>query len=384
MVNVVWTPIERLVGRGVEIHGIAPESPLGKAHLRDGDALLKANGKKLKTPDDLVNEIERNESAKVEFYRPDFYFAVEVKKADLLNGNNSLEKLGIENWNKSRNWRSSGFYGHYATYAEVLQLITSLVFGLFIALFSRKKIIAFRKTSISPRRRITASLILFFCLFAMSFALLLTVTRASQFAFMISAFSIVILNGRRKMILGLAAIVLPVALIGLIFLQQSRDVGFFDTKDDSISWRQTVWREGVNLWTSNARNFTLGVGMDSIKRYAGEWRLFDDGKLPMGHFHSTPLQLVVERGFPALLFWLWILFVYARTLIRGITNYKFQITNSETQNSKFKTQNSENENSALDTKVFCSAVSADSSAFFQAASFITISATRKSQWFSFC
>ncbi len=90
--------------------------------------------------------------------------------------------------------------------------------------------------------------------------------------------------------------------------------------------------------------------MDSIKRYAGEWRLFDDGKLPMGHFHSTPIQLVVERGFPALLFWLWILFIYARTLIRGITNYKLQITNAESENSKFKIQNSENENSALSTQ----------------------------------
>ena len=79
--------------------------------------------------------------------------------------------------------------------------------------------------------------------------------------------------------------------------------------------------------------------MDSIKRYAGEWRLFDDSKLPMGHFHSTPLQLVVERGFPALLLWLWILFIYARTLIRGITNYKLQITNSE-ENSAFSIQHS--------------------------------------------
>jgi hypothetical protein len=337
MVNVVWTPIERLIGRGVEIHGIAPESPLAKVFLQEGDALLKANGKKLKTPDDLINEIEKNDAAKIEFYRPDFYFAVEVKRENLLNGANSLEKLGIGNWKKSHNWRSQGFYGHYATYAEVLQLIVSLVFGIFIGfLTNRRKDAKTRKLLI----------ILFVCLIGMSFALLLTVTRASQLAFMISAFSIVILNGNRKLILGLAAIALPVALIGLFFLQQSREVGFFDKQDDSINYRETVWREGVNLWTNSARNFTVGIGMDSIKRYAKDWRLFDDGKLPMGHFHSTPIQLVVERGFPALLLWLWILFIYARTLIREITNYKLQITNSETQNSKFKIQNPE-ENSAL-------------------------------------
>jgi hypothetical protein len=96
------------------------------------------------------------------------------------------------------------------------------------------------------------------------------------------------------------------------------------------------------FWTESPRNFTLGVGMDSIKRYAKDWRLFDDGRLPMGHFHSTPVQLLVERGFPALLLWLWILYLYGRTLVQGITNYKLQITDSEDrdQNSKFKIQNS--------------------------------------------
>ena len=33
MVNVVWTPIERLIGRGVEIHGLAADSPLGESRF---------------------------------------------------------------------------------------------------------------------------------------------------------------------------------------------------------------------------------------------------------------------------------------------------------------------------------------------------------------
>jgi O-antigen ligase len=133
---------------------------------------------------------------------------------------------------------------------------------------------------------------------------------------LISAAVIVLLNGRRKVIFTLAAVVLPVALVGLIFLQQTRRVGFFDMQDSSINYRQTVYREGFNLWTAGARNFIFGVGMDSIKRYAKDWHLFDDGRLPMGHFHSTPLQLVVERGLPALLIWLTVLGIYARTLWR--------------------------------------------------------------------
>jgi hypothetical protein len=344
MVSVLWTPIERTFGRGIEIVGVSAESPFTKALLMNGDTLLKANGRKLKTPDDLLAEIQANELTKIDFYRPDFYYSVEVKRENLLGGANSLEKLGIADWKKSRNWRSAGFYGHYMTFAEVLQLIASLTFGLFIASLGIKsgrwsvvgaQLSESNGQKATDKRRWT--LILAVCLVGMAVALLLTVTRASQLAFLISAFAIVLANGSRKIFLTLAAVILPVILIALVFLQQSRQVGFFDSKDASTTWRQTVYREGFNLWTDNPRNFFLGVGMDSIKKYAKEWHLFDDGRLPMGHFHSTPLQLLVERGLPALLLWLWVLWIYARTLLR---HSKIQDSRFKIQNPKSKIQNS--------------------------------------------
>jgi O-antigen ligase len=370
MFNVVWTPIERLIGRGVEIHGVRADSPLTKTiyvennnekiTLKDGDAVLEVNKKKVRSPEDLLAALEQNETSRVRFYRPDYYLTVQIKRADLLGGANAAEKLGFAYWKKSRNWRSMGFYGHWTTYAEVLQLIASLVFGLFITSLLRKRGKDIRrrgdeetenqqqtaklqslnqrnKSRLSPFLFFSSFPFLLFCLAAMSLALLLNVTRASQLAFLVSAISIVLIAGNRKLILISAAVILPVALGGLIFLQQSRNVGFFDSKDDSTKYRQTVYREGFDLWTDNARHFFVGVGMDSIKRYAKDWQLFDDGRLPMGHFHSTPLQLVVERGFPALLLWLWILGVYARTLFGKIQDSGFRILDSESSpgNSKF-------------------------------------------------
>ena len=355
MVSVIWTPIERIFGRGVEVAGVTADSPLTKAVylennsekivLKDGDTLLEVNKKKIRTPEDLVTVLEQNETVSLKFYRPDYYLPVQIKRADLLGGTTALEKLGIISWKRSRNWRSTGFLSQYVTFAENLQFIISLTFGLLIAAIGRKK----SKLNDSENenkqdfflfRLFSSSYFLFFCVFAMSVALLLTVTRASQLAFLISAFSIVILNGNRKLILGLVAVVLPVALVGLFFLQQSRNVGFFDAKDDSTKYRETVWREGFDLWTNNPRNFTIGVGMDSIKRFAKDWHLYDDGKLPPGHFHSTPLQLLVERGFPALLLWLWILFLYGRTLLRfQIPDSRFQIPDSRFRNPKSKIQN---------------------------------------------
>lgn len=326
MFNVVWTPVERIIGRGVEISGVKSDSPLSKAILLDGDTLLEVNNRKIAAPEDLAAAIEQNETVRLKAYRPDYNFEVTIKRADLLKGENGLEKLGIESWKRSRNWRSAGFYAHFTTYAETLQLIASLTFGLFIALISYGFSNSRDKESNSENRsrfgklkskildpKIISSGI---CLALICLALLLTATRASQAAFLLSAFVIVLINGNRRLFFGLAAIILPLALIGAFLLQQSRRVDFIDAKDGSTQYRLMMYRDGFRLWTTSGRNFVVGVGMDSVKRYWREWDLFDKGWQPMGHFHSTPLQLAVERGFPALLLWLWLIWLYPRKLIR--------------------------------------------------------------------
>lgn len=353
MVSVIWAPIERIIGRGVEISGIKAESLFTKANFFDhdtylnasaskwktpddlrekiekeaktdplvnGDTILEANGKKVRTPNEVLTAIETNEITFLECFRTPNYFTVTVKREDILNSANPLEKLGISDWKRSRNWRYAGFYGQIITYAEVLQLITSLVFGLFIAgLAARVE----NQKFLSNIKYYKPQLFLLISLLAMIIALSLTFTRAAQLALLISAFGVVVANGNRKIIMTFLVIILPIALVGIFFLQEGRQVGFYDKTDDSVKYRQTVYREGLSLWTNSPRNFLLGVGMDSVNRYAEEWKLFDNGKLPKGHFHSTPLQLLVERGLPAFLLWLWVLWLYAKTLWR-----KVKISNS--------------------------------------------------------
>jgi O-antigen ligase len=116
----------------------------------------------------------------------------------------------------------------------------------------------------------------------------------------------------------IAALAIPLILAGLFILQQKRNVGFIDRKDDSTTWRGIVWAEGANLLVSSPRHLLIGIGMDSIKKRAKQWGLFDGGRIPMGHMHSNFLQIALERGIPALLLWLAFLFIYARTLWRRI------------------------------------------------------------------
>lgn len=302
LASVVWTFVERIPGRGVQVFGIKPESTLAVAGLKDGDTLLRINGKKFSQPEQLLAALEQNQTIKLQFYRPDFYMEIPLE-GKLLAGESAAQKIGFASWKPSRNWRSAGFYGHYATYAEALQLILSLAFGIFIAL---------------PDKRSRLALLLLLSLAGMSLALLMTATRASQAAFLVSALAIVALGASRKTLLGVLAVFLPVAVVGAIYLQQSRNVGFVDRSDDSTVWRMTVYREGVGLLTKSARHLTVGVGIDSINRYRCDWGLFDNCKLPPGHFHSTPLQIAVETGLPALALWLLVVFLYGKTLVQMI------------------------------------------------------------------
>lgn len=307
MINVLYTFGERAVGRGVKVEGLQATSPLYVAGVRDGDTILKIDDVKPRDPEDLVKALEAvpagkgKPTAHVTVYRFEAMPTFEVARGSLPAGGTALERLGVGGWTRGRDWRASGFYGHYVTYAEMLQLVASIAFGLFIAL----------------RRRLSwQGGLLALAVASMCGALLLTVTRASMVAFLLSAFLIVLVGASRRALLLALALALPLAFLGLFLLQQKRNVSFLDPKDDSINWRKTVQREGFELLTSKPRHLLVGVGMDSIKRYWREWGLFDGGRIPMGHMHSNLLQLALERGIPALLLWLAWLAVYARMLWR--------------------------------------------------------------------
>lgn len=316
MVNVTVTVVQRAAGRGVAVHGLWPESPLGKAGLTEGDAVYDVAGTKVGTPDELAAALASSDESRVKAYHKDFEILVAVKRADLLSGPSAMEKLGITGWGRTRNWRASGFYGHYTTYAEVLQLIASLMLGLLVAGFLSAR--GREPDENAGGRSKVHFAVLLVGLAGMCVALLLTVTRASQLAFLVSGLVIFIFGASRKWLIAAFAVGIPAAAVGLFVLQQSREVGFFDPNDLSTQYRRMMWNDGLRLWLDGPRHFIFGVGMDSVQRHWQEWGLYDKGWQPMGHFHSTPIQLLAERGLPALLLWLGVLVIYSRTLIRNL------------------------------------------------------------------
>jgi hypothetical protein len=308
-VTVGWTFIERAMGRGLQIYGVNPAAINSIVQLNDGDTLVSVNRKKLWRPEQIETAVRESEKIQIVFYRPDFYLTLDLNTADLKRNASAQEMLGFETWKRSYNWRSQGFYSHYTTYSEALQLIMSLALGIFLTLPDKKS-------------RLAISLLV--SLAGMSAALLLTGTRASQGGFLISAAAIFLLGASRKVFLSLIALALPLALVTFVYLQQTRNTGFVDSSNDSItstSWRTTVWREGFDLLIKSPRHLLVGVGIDAQKRFRCEWGLFANCTLPPGHFHSTPLQIAVETGLPALFLWLLAVFLYGKTVLQTIKNY---------------------------------------------------------------
>ncbi|HEV8426846.1 MAG TPA: O-antigen ligase family protein [Pyrinomonadaceae bacterium] len=313
MINVLLTAGQLAIGRGVKVQGVTPASPLTKAVFRtrtvtqptpviDGDTVWQIDGQPVETPEELATALASGSStARIRIYRVEWMPELEVPRGQLLPGNNVLDQLGIGSWSRGRDWRATGFFNHWVTYSEVLQLIASLALGIFLGL---------------KQRRSLTGLLLVVAVAGLAFALGMTVTRASWIGFAVSVAAMLLLTSSRRTILIAVACAIPLVLASVILLQQKRSIGFFDRRDQSTSWREMVWKEGFQLLVSNPRHLVVGIGQDSIKAHWREWGLFDNGRLPIGHMHSNLLQIALERGVPALIVWLILIGVYIRMLWR--------------------------------------------------------------------
>ncbi|HEY0080572.1 MAG TPA: O-antigen ligase family protein [Pyrinomonadaceae bacterium] len=305
-ISVLYTFAGRALGRGVKVEEMRWDSPLGQAGVGNGDTILALDGEAVGDLEQLekalVGAAAEGRSARLRVYHFEQLLDLEVLGEQLLEGATPEARLGVGRWSPGRDERATGFYGQYQTYSEVLQLIGSLAVGMLVAL-GRKR---------SWWGALVAAIIA-----GISAALIMTVTRASWLGLLVSVIVIVLAGAAsRRLILITACVAVPLVLAGLLVLQQKRRVGFLDSRDASTTWRLVVWREGLNVLVSRPRHLLVGVGMDSLKRRWREWQMFDRGRRPWGHLHSTPLQLAFERGVPTLLCWLALCALYARMLWR--------------------------------------------------------------------
>src|SRR6185436_5009847 len=202
MINVLLTAGQLAIGKGVKVEGVVPGSPLTKAVFRtrtvtqptsivNGDTIWEIDGRPVGTPEELASALASGTpTAKVRIYRVEWMPELEVPRGQLLPGNNVLAQLGISRWSRGRDWRATGFYNHWVTYSEVLQLIASLALGLFLTL---------------KQKRSRTGVLLGLAVIGLVFALGMTITRASWIGFAVSVAAMLLLSASRRTILIVGA-----------------------------------------------------------------------------------------------------------------------------------------------------------------------------------
>lgn len=278
LINVAYSGIQLARGRGIEIVNIEPHSPLAEVGLQAGDVILEADGQKVSAAGDLRRIADSGFGRMwIKFQRKESPLERSMARRAI----QEAKDLGIV-VRPGRNFRISGFYSHYQTYAEVLQMIAALAFGIILVRSERRALLS-----------VAAALIVA--------ALIMTSTRApiAGLALAIVAMSLIRFGCRAPALASLAfvLVLVPAAHFALNHL---RGIGFVDPKEGSTLYRIEVWQEALRLIQSNPL-FGIGKGSEGTRALQERYGLYDNDRLPHGHFHSTPLQVAAWWGLPALM-----------------------------------------------------------------------------------
>lgn len=302
LVTVGYTGWQYLAGIGLYVRQVASDSAFYRAGIRANDFILRVDGRRIVQPESFLAHLrakapEQPLSLLVVHGEGD---AVQLevparawpKPADLAALGMRLER--------ARPFRAMGFYSHYVTYAEVLQLLAALAFGLFLAY--------------RPKLSLAATGLAVLWL-AFAVALGATLTRASWLAAAFACLLMLWFHTRRRWLRVALPIVLLLAAIGTeVAMRQWRGVGLIDLREASTDYRLLMWRDGLRLIQQQP---WFGVGMDIIRVYWWEFDLAAYQKYRYRHhFHSTPIQIAVERGLLALATWLALMAAYWWLLVR--------------------------------------------------------------------
>jgi O-antigen ligase len=295
LLTVIYTGWQYTAGIGVQASANGPAvAALRRFGLSHGDILREINGTPIHTPGDLFRQELPSRQARLVLWRetPNGLqpFHVNVNGKALQVAMRSSEVT----LSRAHPPRAQGFFKHYFPFSEILVLVGLLMWG-----------IAVSSTDTGLRTG------LFLASLATLITLALTLTRISLVSFLVGGFLIVAVGARGKLKwISIASFVL-LALAGLYWVQRHRSA---PDSDPGTEYRLMMWRDSPKMMRAHP---LLGVGLDAV---AGDWQRWNlQAYRTFGlhsHFHSTPIQLAVECGLPALLVWVWLLAGLAVFLLR--------------------------------------------------------------------
>jgi uncharacterized membrane protein YbaN (DUF454 family) len=296
----VYSVYDLARGRGVIIDSVNPDSPLRPLPINDGDVIWRIGGKRVYSVAD-IDEVIRNSPAETKLTVSVISQGEHVERPGLIVTDTLKKQIspsGVSGSKPTHRFRASGWTRHYETYSEILQILAQLAFALAVA--------NIRNHGLNRRSKLAAAA---FILLALGIAFTAMRTVLIALAIGVCVISLCAL-GRRAKVLTLAGIFL-VFVFGAFVVYQTRAQHALSLQDPSSSLRLQVAKVGLSRMMLHP---VFGHGMDAMHLHWAEWGFPGSDML---HLHSTPLQLAFDRGLPALMFWLWIMWVFWRTSSRG-------------------------------------------------------------------
>jgi hypothetical protein len=286
LVNVGYSGLTLAMGRGLQLDSINPDSPFAIEAIRTGDVIIEADDRPVNSPEDLVQIIDSQRGRlRIKLQRKEAITETSIPRQSIKEaGGVGFERLGITT-SPGRNFRIAGFYSHYETYAEVLQLIAALAVGMLIAI---------------PNKRSGTALFLSAAIPILAVTLILTSTRAALAGLSIAVAVMALASSRRRVVVAAVASIVIVLPLALVAVEHSRGISVFDPEEGSTAYRLEVWREAFGIIKDNP---LVGIGKGSEGKLKESLGLYDEGRLPPGHFHSTPVQIAVWWGLLGLIFY---------------------------------------------------------------------------------
>lgn len=306
LAGVGFSLIEKTYGRGMVIASIAADTPL-TAQL-PGDQVLpgdviwmiaKQRVYSVAEAAQIIRQRKDGEQLEIETLRAGDPLPVKLVVTPALK--NSENPLGITTSGRTRRFRVSGFTRQFLTYAEQMQMLALLCYGCLLSALAKAK-----RRRWSPQVFLFGALLLLF-----SLTLAMTASRAVIAAFLFALTIISLAVGGRR--IQVAALVLIVLLGGfsVYIISSARQAGVISFNDDSSTRRLAYMHAGLRLIP---QHLWLGVGQDAHKLHWQEWGF--PGNY-VTHMHSTPIQIALDRGLPALGCYVWLLVTMLSLAWRG-------------------------------------------------------------------
>ena len=294
---------EKVFGRGMVIASIESDSPLAASKLQPGDVIWMIARKRVSSPETAAAVIRRHRSGdrlELEALHAGDPVPVSLVVTDELKA--KPNPLGIAASGSSRQFRVSGFSRQFLTYAEQMQILALLAYGGLLA-----AMLNWRQPAKLKWLLLCSAL---FALFGL--ALVLTASRAVIASFIVTLLIVSLSAGRRAVMIALIAASLLGAL-GVYVVTSARQAIMTSFNDDSTTRRIGYMQAGLKVIPQHP---LLGIGMDSHKLH---WRELGFPGDYVTHTHSTPIQIAMDRGLPALICYGWLI---AAMLVAAYKDFK--------------------------------------------------------------